>query len=405
MKPMLDIAAFRAAERKEPGSAKDTPVFRVSIGEPKAFDEDRRAFRFCFSDSGEDRMTDPIDAAAWRLNNFLRSPTALFAHDSSAPPIGRAANVAIEDTRLMGDIEFAPPEIYEFADTIYRLVKGKYLNAVSVGFLPIDYDWAEDEAREWGLDFKVQELLEISVVPVPANPRALIEARAKGLDTRPLVEWAERTLDGGGSVVIPKTELERLRKQAKEPPMATRPRAAGKPRRRDDGDGLSEGDLANGGATVGNCGRPADKECGMKDVSECSIHGQQGSSIGGDDEENKRIQALVNKAVKRALRGVTPLRREPDDGTQEGDEDDDRPDLSDDHEKCIRMAHMHMKAMGDALDVADDHYENAMKSLSTVKDALDASPPSGGDDPDDDPEAKAARIERARAIRARAAAA
>jgi hypothetical protein len=69
------------------------------------------------------------------------------------------------------------------------------------------------------------------------------------------------------------------------------------------------------------------------------------------------------------------------------------------------MAHMHMKAMGDALDVADDHYDRAMDNLDAVKDALDASPPS--DDAlshEDDPEAEkaaAARLARIKAIKAR----
>jgi hypothetical protein len=61
------------------------------------------------------------------------------------------------------------------------LVRGKFITAVSVGFLPLEFSWAEDEKeRPWGIDYERQELLEISVVPVPANAHALIEAQAKG---------------------------------------------------------------------------------------------------------------------------------------------------------------------------------------------------------------------------------
>ena len=100
------------------------------------------------------------------------------AHDSSSPPIGRASHILVEGERLMGDIEFAAPETYEFADTIYRLVQEKFINAVSVGFMPIEWSWSEDKSRPGGIDFERCELLEISVVPIPANANALIEARA-----------------------------------------------------------------------------------------------------------------------------------------------------------------------------------------------------------------------------------
>jgi HK97 family phage prohead protease len=81
----------------------------------------------------------------------------------------------------MGDIEFASAETYPFADQIFRLVRGGYISAVSVGFKPVDWDFAKEPSRMGGIDFKRQELLEISVTPIPANQNALIEARAKGL--------------------------------------------------------------------------------------------------------------------------------------------------------------------------------------------------------------------------------
>jgi phage head maturation protease len=58
------------------------------------------------------------------------------------------------------------------------MVRAGFISAVSVGFMPLDYSFAgDDEARPWGIDFERQALLEISVVPVPANANALIEAK------------------------------------------------------------------------------------------------------------------------------------------------------------------------------------------------------------------------------------
>lgn len=402
---LIDLAAFRAAERaKKP--IKADGVVRTSVGEPKAYDDGSRKLRFCFSDGSVDRMGDTIEASGWNLHAFERNPVALFAHDSSSPPIGTASRVMVEDTRLMGDIEFAPPETYAFADTIYRLVAGRWLRAVSVGFLPLEYSWSDDDEREWGLDFKRQELLEISVVPVPANGNALAEARSKGVDTRPLMEWAEKTLDQGGKVIIPRTELERLRKAAKEPPV-TKPRA--KPAGRREAPAEGEPDPADE-AFIGNCGRPLDSECGLKNVSECSIHGTGEIGMAGDADDEKRLAAMVAKAVAEAFKaaGIKPGKKLRADDPPEPEADPDRPDFgsdSDEHEKSIRMCSMHMKAMGDALDVAGDHHEKAMDALGSVVDALDATPPPSGGGDEDDPEAKAARLRRIKALRERARAA
>jgi HK97 family phage prohead protease len=321
---------------------------------------------------------------------------ALWAHDSSAPPVGRASNVLVENERLMGDITFADAETYAFADTVYRLVKGKFLNAVSVGFLPVEYDWSQDDERKWGIDFKVQDLLEISVCPVPANPNALGEARAKGIDTRPLIEWAERALDGGGKLVVPKAEIERLRKAAKEPPS---------PRRRD-GDGLSETDPGAGGSLVATCARNQADECGMSDPQECAVHRST-------ENDEKRIARLVARGVRAEIKRLglvkaAPRRRDAQDG--------DPPDgeMAPEHEESIRKAMDHLdqaeecfKDADDLYDQADDkhdeamdHHSKAMDALSEVRDAIDDDNDEGGEtDPDDD-KAVARRLRRAKRLAA-----
>jgi HK97 family phage prohead protease len=121
-------------------------------------------------------MGDTVNPAGWRLDAFRANPQALWSHKSDEPPIGRACNVAVEGDRLMGDIEFASADVYPFADQIFRLVKAGFLNTVSVGFMPIEYEFSDQAGR--GIDFLEQELLEISVCPVPANANALVEVRS-----------------------------------------------------------------------------------------------------------------------------------------------------------------------------------------------------------------------------------
>jgi HK97 family phage prohead protease len=101
-----------------------------------------------------------------------------FGHDVTAPPIGRMVNIFSDGMRLVGDVRFATAATYEFADTIFRLVRDGFLQAGSVGFLPLEFSYRD---RPPGVDFHRQELLEFSVVPVPANENALAQACAKGL--------------------------------------------------------------------------------------------------------------------------------------------------------------------------------------------------------------------------------
>jgi HK97 family phage prohead protease len=176
-----------------------------------------RIVRYMLSDSAVARDGHRIATSGWVLDNYLRNPIVLWAHDAEEPPIGRMVEIGAVGDRLMGSVEYADAETYPFADTIYRLVQGNFLNAVSVGWVPIEWKYSTDRGRQGGIDFSRVELLEVSQVPVPALPTALIAARAAGIDTGPLYQWAEKVLDQGGKVLVPREELEALRRAAKMP--------------------------------------------------------------------------------------------------------------------------------------------------------------------------------------------
>jgi HK97 family phage prohead protease len=378
MTVLMSADQFRGelrAKRKPVGG-----VYRVSVAQPLPVDGAARTLRFCFSDGSVDRMNDTIAAAGWDLTDFQANPVALWAHDSSAPPIGGARNVGVEGDRLLGDIEFAPPETYAFADTIYRLVLGRFLRTVSVGFLPTRYAFVEnDPERGFGIDFLEQALLEISVCPVPANPNVLQEARRKGIDTRPLVEWAESTFDGDGRASLPRAELERLRRAAKEPAMTARPpaRSATSKRPSNARRAASEDD------PVCTCGRSADDECGLADPSECAVHG--GTAAPPDADE--KLLATLRRLLGRRKDGDAP----------------DNDDLPVAHEDAIRLAHKSMRTAKAYMAEGMTHHAKALSLLDGVVDALDADPiadPPADPDPDANTE-KAAQLARAAELRAR----
>jgi HK97 family phage prohead protease len=210
---LLSCDDFRAAARNG-GAAPEATVFRFATSEPQNVAGAERTKRFVFSDATIDHAGDSIDPKGWDLGTFRKNPVALFSHMSWEPPIGRAKNVAVTNGKLVGDIEFASAEVYEFADTIFRLVDGGFMKAVSVGFKPTKWALSNDKNRPAGIDFKQQTLLEISVCPVPCNPNALGEARSLGIDTAPLREWAEKVLDSSAGANMPRRQLETLRRQA-----------------------------------------------------------------------------------------------------------------------------------------------------------------------------------------------
>lgn len=385
MPDLITVEQFRKELRAKHDPK--APVFRVSTVRSADVEGKPRTRRFIFSDGSVDRMGDTIDPDGWDLTSFTPNPVALWAHDSSAPSIGRASDVAVEGARLMGDITFADADTYPFADTIYRLIQGDFLNAVSVGFLPLEYVFVEGPERPWGIDFKRQELLEISVCPIPANPNALGAARAKGIDTRPLITWAEKLLDvGGGQAIVTRKELETLRKAAKEPSM-TRRRTTPKAKAGTDDEPNDQ--------PMGNCGRPASDDCGMKDPDECAVHAGAKSGDEPDDDDKpdeKRLRRLLRKLIRRS---------------EDGDEPDGQV-LA--HQDAIRLAHKSLRTSKAYLADAVTHHTKAVNLLSDVVDALDGEDddpkPEGKEeddpekkpDPDDD---KAAQLRRAEEIRAR----
>ena len=161
------------------------------IAPAQSLDGDVRALRFTISTGTVDREQDRIALAGWDLANFKLNPVVLWGHDASRLPIGRAFDLRIEDAALKASVEFIPadtPEGGQFAESVYRLARGGFIAATSVGFRPLKWDYTRDLERgadDWfpGIDFEEQELVELSVVTVPANPEALIEAPGPGEGT------------------------------------------------------------------------------------------------------------------------------------------------------------------------------------------------------------------------------
>jgi len=148
---------------------------------------------FVLRDETPDRMGDVIRADGWELSNFRQNPIALFAHNSSFP-IGTWKSLRVEavdkQPALVGTLQLAPAGTSDRIDEIRRLVDAGILKGTSVGFRELQSQPRRDkEGHMVGLEFTRQELVEASLVAVPANPAALAIAKQLGVSeaTRSLV--------------------------------------------------------------------------------------------------------------------------------------------------------------------------------------------------------------------------
>jgi HK97 family phage prohead protease len=133
---------------------------------------------FTMSDGSVDRMGDVIDQSGWVLENFRKNPVALFGHNPSFP-IGKWSEVAVRGDRLVGRLELMDP-VSDRLREIHAAVAGGVLRAVSVGFHANKYEPLEG-SKNGGIHFLETELVECSLVSVPANPNALAVAKALGI--------------------------------------------------------------------------------------------------------------------------------------------------------------------------------------------------------------------------------
>ncbi|HXU75613.1 MAG TPA: HK97 family phage prohead protease [Methylomirabilota bacterium] len=128
---------------------------------------------FIASNECLDRYDEIVTASGWDLENYRRNPVFQNAHQYGDIlfTLGKALLTEVRAGCLFQRIEFAT-EANPMAKIAYGLYRGKFLNAVSVGFIPLRW---ENGSAESGFRRKYleQELLEVSAVGIPANPEAL----------------------------------------------------------------------------------------------------------------------------------------------------------------------------------------------------------------------------------------
>lgn len=162
----------------------DTPL---TFTKAKDDDEDALIIEGYASTKDIDRTSDIIEASAWRkrdaLKGYKKNPIILAFHRHDKP-IGRAELIEHSENGLT-----IKARISKAAGDVYDLIKEGILSTFSVGIIvnELDYDQEKDVFL-----IKNLELLEISVVSVPANPYATFRV-SKGFENQKEFEEFKNT--------------------------------------------------------------------------------------------------------------------------------------------------------------------------------------------------------------------
>jgi HK97 family phage prohead protease len=156
----------------------------------KAIDVERREIRVLASSPTLDRHGEVILPSAFKetIGRFMSNPCVLACHqhrlpDGEPPVIGSVVKLWIDKAGLWAVIRFAETELGESYWVLYR---DGHMRAVSVGFIALEWEDKRDGDGTYIRTYTKVELLEISCVPVPSNPEALVKDKGKGNN------WLER---------------------------------------------------------------------------------------------------------------------------------------------------------------------------------------------------------------------
>lgn len=148
-------------------------------------DEGDSVYRFVITSNTPDRYNDIVEAQGGDFTHYMRNPVVFYNHNTHGDmlPIGKCLSFEVQDNKIIAEVVFDKED--EFACRIESKIARGYLNAVSIGFIPLE--GYECSPNDLGLDsstlrpisntvgvYTKWEIIEFSVVGIPANTDALL---------------------------------------------------------------------------------------------------------------------------------------------------------------------------------------------------------------------------------------
>lgn len=145
----------------------------------RAIREEAREVDFVASTETPDAH-DSIVKANWDTARYESNPVVLWAHESRELPIGVATKVRVVKKELLATVRFVGADVNPKAEQVWQGVKQGVIRGMSVGFYPRSVRVEKQNDREL-LVLDDNELLELSITPIPSNPETLAKLRSRAL--------------------------------------------------------------------------------------------------------------------------------------------------------------------------------------------------------------------------------
>lgn len=161
-------------------------ITKLFTTKAQSIDQESKTVRFKISDDQTDRMGERVDQASWDFKNYMQNPIVLWGHNPDEPEnvLGTAKSVEVVGNETYAEMSF-DDDINPKASLVWKQILKGTLRTVSVGFI---------SKRIEGDTLYDNELLEISVVPIPANPRAIALSYKAGEMSRKDAKWLMDTM-------------------------------------------------------------------------------------------------------------------------------------------------------------------------------------------------------------------
>ena len=160
--------------------AKPTRAMHMNIVDQRELREN--TYRVTIAANRKVRQPPELDLEGLSTENYSRNPVVMWAHDavgrspSGGLPIGRTLTITTDaGGRIVADFEFLTDD--PFAQRVKNAWDKGFLRAASISWIPIESVPVDGTWRDTRAD-----LLEWSIVSVPADPDALRESHRRLMD-------------------------------------------------------------------------------------------------------------------------------------------------------------------------------------------------------------------------------
>ncbi len=194
-------------------------INKVHASNIEQLDQGSRTVLAVISSSAIDRDNEVVLPKAMRKKQYAGNSVVMVNHDYTSLPIGKALWVKADGDKVLA--KYHVTDKTELGRDVFALLQDGILNAHSIGFT--SYESSAPTTKEikanpeWAAVKRVHrdfELLEFSVVGIPANPAALTIAVSKGISKATLdllkAPMEAKAVEDLSATVVEAKALERL---------------------------------------------------------------------------------------------------------------------------------------------------------------------------------------------------